>query len=79
MENKTHKIVLFNDNKHDFLYIIACLIKFCNHDPYQAEQCALIAHSKGSVDIASGNFIDMYEISNALENMEVTTEVEEYV
>jgi ATP-dependent Clp protease adaptor protein ClpS len=79
MENKTHKIVLFNDDKHDFLYIIACLIKFCNHDPHQAEQCALIAHSKGSVDIASGNFIDMYEMSNALENMEVTTEVEEYV
>ncbi len=79
MENKTHKIILFNDDRHDFLYIIACLIKYCNHDPYQAEQCAILAHGKGSVDIASGSYMDMFEMSSALENMEVETELEEYV
>ncbi len=79
MENKTHKIILFNDDRHDFLYIIACLIKYCNHDPYQAEQCAILAHGKGSVDIASGSYMDMFEMSSALENMEVETEIEEYV
>ena len=79
MENKTHKIILFNDDRHDFLYIIACLIKYCNHDPYQAEQCAILAHGKGSVDIASGTYMDMFEMSSALENMEVETEIEEYV
>jgi len=79
MENKTHKIILFNDDRHDFLYIIACLIKYCNHDPYQAEQCAILAHGKGSVDIASGSYMDMFEMSSALENMEVETEIKEYV
>lgn len=79
MENKTHKIILFNDDRHDFLYIIACLIKYCNHDPYQAEQCAILAHGKGSVDIASGSYMDMFEMSSALENMEVETKIEEYV
>jgi ATP-dependent Clp protease adaptor protein ClpS len=79
MENKTHKIVLFNDDKHDFLYIIACLIKYCKHEPHQAEQCALIAHGKGSVEIASGSFMDMFEINNALNNMEMETEIKEYV
>ena len=79
METKTHKIILFNDDRHDFLYIIACLIKYCNHDPYQAEQCAILAHGKGSVDIASGSYMDMFEMSSALENMEVETEIEEYV
>lgn len=79
MENKTHKIILFNDDRHNFLYIIACLIKYCNHDPYQAEQCAILAHGKGSVDIASGSYMDMFEMSSALENMEVETEIEEYV
>ena len=79
MENKTHKIVLFNDDKHDFLYIIACLIKYCKHEPHQAEQCALIAHGKGSVEIASGSFMNMFEINNALNNMEMETEIKEYV
>ena len=48
-DTKTHKIVLHNDNQHDFLYVIACLIRFCKHDAHQAEQCALIADGKGSV------------------------------
>ena len=79
MENKTHKILLFNDTEHDFLYVIACLIKFCNHDAIQAEQCALIAHNNGSTEIASGNFMDMLEINSSLSNMKMITEVKEYV
>ena len=78
MEEKTHKIVLFNDNENDFLYVIACLIKYCKHDPYQAEQCALIAHNKGHVDIASGSFMDMFEINTSLSNMRMKTNLEEY-
>lgn len=77
-DTKTHKVVLFNDDVHDFLYVIACLVKFCNHDPLQAEQCALIAHGKGSVDVASGNFMDMFEISNSLQGMNMLNEIVEY-
>jgi len=78
MEAKTHKVVLFNDNKHDFLYVIACLIKFCKHEAHQAEQCTVIAHGKGSVDIASGSFMDMLEINTSLEQMDMLSKIEEY-
>lgn len=78
MDTKTHKIRLFNDDKHDFLYVMSCLVKYCKHDILQAEQCAFIAHLKGSVDIASGSFMDMYELNNSLENMEIETELIEY-
>ena len=78
MEAKTHKVVLFNDDKHDFLYVIACLIKFCKHDAHQAEQCAIIADGKGSVDIASGSFMDMLEINSSLEQMDMVSKIEEY-
>ena len=74
---KTHKITLFNDSKHDFLYVIACLIKFCKHTPDQAEQCAVIVDGKGSYDIKSGSFNDMYEILMDLENMELKVELSE--
>ena len=77
-DTKTHKIVLHNDNEHDFLYVIACLIRFCNHDAHQAEQCALIADGKGSVDIVSGNYMDMLEINTSLEQMELKSEIKEY-
>jgi ATP-dependent Clp protease adaptor protein ClpS len=74
---KTHKITLYNDNKHDFLYVIACLIRFCKHTPDQAEQCAVIVDKKGSYDIKSGSFDDMFEILRDLENMELKVEMNE--
>jgi len=72
---KTHKITLYNDSKHDFLYVIACLIKFCKHSPDQAEQCAVIVDKKGLYDIKSGSFDNMYEILMELENMELKVEL----
>ena len=78
-DTKTHKVVLHNDDKHDFLYVIACLVRFCRHDALQAEQCAIIADGKGSVDVASGNFMEMLEISSSLEQMQLKTELVEYV
>ena len=77
-DTKTHKVVLHNDDKHDFLYVIACLIRFCGHDAHQAEQCAIIADGIGSVDIASGSFMDMLEINSSLEQMQLKTELREY-
>jgi ATP-dependent Clp protease adaptor protein ClpS len=74
---KTHKITLYNDSKHDFLYVIACLIKFCKHSPDQAEQCAVIVDGKGEYDIKSGSFDDMYELMIDLERHELKVELSE--
>jgi hypothetical protein len=30
-----------------FSYVVACLIKFCGHEPQQAEQCALVVDLAG--------------------------------
>lgn len=72
---KTHKITLYNDNSHDFLYVMACLIKVCKHSPDQAEQCAMIVDSKGSYDIKSGSFDDMYQILMTLEELNLKVEL----
>ena len=74
---KTHKITLYNDEQHDFLYVIACLIKACKHEPAQAEQCAIIVDKKGSYDIKSGSFNDMFEILNELEKYKLKVELNE--
>lgn len=74
---KTHKITLYNDNNHDFLYIIACLIKICKHSPDQAEQCAIIVDNIGSYDIMSGVFNDIFDIYNQLSDLELNVEIGE--
>ena len=77
-ESKTHKVTLHNDDILSFQYVMACLIKLCDHTPNQAEQCALIAHNKGQVDIASGSFDDMYKIKETLEYVDIKTSLEQY-
>jgi ATP-dependent Clp protease adaptor protein ClpS len=74
----THKLVLYNDNTHDFLYVIACLIRFCKHEPLQAEQCALLAHTNGKCSVKNGDFIEMLEIKTDLEKLELITEIESH-
>jgi ATP-dependent Clp protease adaptor protein ClpS len=42
------------------------LVKYCNHDSMQAEQCAWIVHTKGKCSVKSGDFSDLQPICRAL-------------
>ena len=75
---KTHKVTLINDNINSYEFVMACLIRYCDHDVIQAEQCALIAHNKGKTDIASGSFNEMYEILETLNHIKVEASLEKY-
>ena len=75
---KTHKLILHNDKNNTFAYVMACLIRFCEHHPTQAEQCALLAHEMGRCTIKSGDLLEMLEISESLRNLELKTSVEQY-
>ena len=77
-EDKTHKITLYNDDKLSFEYITACLTQICGHTPIQAEQCALLAHNRGHIDVASGSFDKMYEILETLDHVKVEVSLETY-
>lgn len=79
MENvQTHKLTVYNDDVNSYEYIIACLIRFCKHDPIQAEQCAVIAHTTGRCAVKTGDFNDIYEIYTDLKEMDIKTEIESY-
>ena len=77
-ESKTHKVTLYNDNKLSFDYVTACLTQICGHTPIQAEQCAILAHNRGQIDIASGSFDKMYEILETLDHVKVGVSLEAY-
>lgn len=78
INEKTHKLVLFNDDMHDFAYVAASLIKYCDHTNLQAEQCVVIADGVGNCTVKEGNFLDMMEIKTSLEKLELMTEIEDY-
>lgn len=59
-------VVLYNDDVNTFDWVIECLIKYCKHNPIQAEQCALIVHTKGKCQVKSGDFNILEPICTAL-------------
>ena len=52
-------LFLIDDDYNSFDYVVDCLTAICDHDPIQAEQCALLTHYKGSCEIALGDTTDL--------------------
>lgn len=76
--DKTHQISIFNDDVNSIDYVMACLIKFCNHEIEQAAQCTFIAHHKGKCSVKIGDFLEMIEIKTNLDRVDIKSEIEEY-
>ena len=69
-------VVLFNDNHNTFDHVIDCLISTCGHDALQAEQCAIIVHTKGKCSIKNGDYDELEPICTALQERDLSAEVE---
>jgi len=52
-------LILHNDDKNAYDYVIDTLVQVCAHDMVQAEQCTFIAHHKGKCDIKKGAYKDL--------------------
>ncbi|MDD2279760.1 MAG: ATP-dependent Clp protease adaptor ClpS [Bacteroidales bacterium] len=63
---KTHSLILYNDDHNEYNFVIECLIDVCKHTECQAEQCTLIAHHKGKCDVKRGDFTTLDEMRNGL-------------
>ena len=71
-------LVLYNDDINTFDHVIKSLIEVCGHDEYQAEQCALLTHYKGSCDIKSGSKEELLVMLNSLKGKGLKSGVERY-
>ncbi|HEY6160034.1 MAG TPA: ATP-dependent Clp protease adaptor ClpS [Bacteroidia bacterium] len=60
------ELVLYNDDVNTFEHVIDSLIKICNHEPEQAEQCAYIVHYKGKCTVKAGEFEKLRPMCEAL-------------
>ncbi len=68
-------LILFNDEVNTFDFVIETLIEVCDHDPYQAEQCALIAHFTGKCPVKSGSFDELKPYYDELISRELTVSI----
>ncbi len=63
---KAKSLFLINDDYNSFDHVVDCLTAICDHDPIQAEQCALLTHYKGSCEIMLAEKIDLEPVKKDL-------------
>lgn len=69
-------IIIYNDDVNSFEHVIECLVKYCGHDKFQAEQCALTIHYKGKYAVKSGSMIKLLPICKALLENNLISKIE---
>ena len=62
----TSKLIVHNDDVNTFDWIIISLVEICSHTRHQAEQCALIIHTKGKYAVKEGDFDVLKPMKDAL-------------
>ncbi|MGC9374671.1 MAG: ATP-dependent Clp protease adaptor ClpS [Bacteroidales bacterium] len=61
-------LILYNDDVHDFDFVINSLIDVCNHDSVQAEQCTFLVHYKGKCDVKKGKYNHLKKMHDQLQS-----------
>lgn len=74
--NKENEIILYNDDVNTFDHVIDTLVRVCNHDPLQAEQCAFLVHYKGKCTVKTGSFEKLVPMCSALLDAGLSAEIQ---
>jgi ATP-dependent Clp protease adaptor protein ClpS len=61
-----YNIVLYNDDVNTFDHVINCLVRICDHEPMQAEQCAWIVHLNGRCAVKTGVYDELESLCHQL-------------
>ena len=49
-------LVVWNDEVNTFDWVITTLVEICGHSEEQAEQCAMLIHTKGKYAVKDGTY-----------------------
>jgi len=70
-----HEIILYNDDVNTFDHVIDTLIRVCQHDELQAEQCAILVHYKGQCAVKTGSFDELKPQCSSLLDAGLSAEI----
>lgn len=59
-------LIVWNDEVNTFEWVIETLVEVCGHSHEQAEQCALIIHSKGKYAVKEGEYDELKPFCDAI-------------
>lgn len=69
-------LIVYNDDFNSFDHVIESLVKICEHDSIQAEQCTWIIHNNGKCQVKRGPFKDLMPMCTGLLERGISAEIE---
>jgi len=74
--NEENDLILYNDDYNTFDHVIDVLVKYCDHNSIQAEQCAWIVHHNGKCQVKRGAFEKLQPVCEAILESGLTAKIE---
>lgn len=75
-EEATKALILYNDDVNTFEFVTESLIKVCEHDVLQAEQCTYLVHYTGKCVVKNGTFKKLKPLCEALLERGLSAKIE---
>ena len=69
-------LIVWNDEVNTFEWVIETLIEVCGHSAEQAEQCAMIIHTKGKYAVKLGSYDELKPICDAITDRGIGATIE---
>lgn len=69
-------LIIYNDDYNTFEHVIESLIKVCEHNPIQAEQCTWIIHHNGKCQVKRGEYYRLEPMCTALLDRGISASIE---
>ncbi len=65
-EENPFSLVVWNDEVNTFEWVIETLMEVCDHTAEQAEQCAMLIHTKGKYAVKHGDYDTLKPMCTAI-------------
>ena len=70
------QLIVWNDDVTTFDWVIETLMEICGHTFEQAEQCAMIIHTKGKYSVKEGSYDFLKPMCNAITGRDIGATIE---
>lgn len=71
------RLIVWNDDVNTFDWVIKTLVEICGHDEHQAEQCALLIHTKGKYAVKQGSYETLKPLCEGVTDRGLSATLEE--
>jgi ATP-dependent Clp protease adaptor protein ClpS len=71
-----YSLIVWNDEVNTFEWVIETLMEVCGQSLEQAEQCAMIIHTKGSYAVTRGSYDELKPFCDAITDRGIGATIE---